>query len=86
MSYYIQVFVPLIDEGEVVDEMNGPCFGPYAAEEIADDTARFIREHLPEKYDHLDVVVMEIRDYDHMLDLTHEFSPIGAAEWVDSLE
>ncbi len=86
MSYYIQVFVPLIEDGEVVDEMNGPCFGPYAAEEIADDTARYIRQHLPAKYDHLSPVVMEIMDYDELISLTHEFSLIGAAEWVDSLE
>jgi hypothetical protein len=29
---------------------------------------------------------MEIMDYDELISLTHEFSLIGAAEWVDSLE
>lgn len=76
LNHMVQIFVPVVEDGEVVDEMNGPCFGPYTEDEAV-DVARMIRGHLPSKYSHLGVVLMTKQEED--------VPSYGVWGWLDSL-
>jgi hypothetical protein len=78
--FYVQTFVMEFEDGEQVDEFNGPCFGPYEHELAARMEAEAATLNRGVAHDHIEFVVMELHPGD--IEVFEGGSP---SDWVMSL-